>query len=82
MANDAVLDGRYKKPHPEVSREEAGVSERGNQQLSQGDRSFYAGAFDGATPIGALKGNRTAEPEEPSKALEGDVPFTNLRGGK
>ena len=79
--NDAVLDGRYKKPYPEhAAREEPGVSERANQQLSQGDRSFYAGAFDGSTPIGAKKGNRSSEREDPPRSLTGEGPFINLRG--
>lgn len=85
--NDAQLDGRYKKPHPiHTEVEEAGVTERANQQLSQGNRSFYAGAFDGSTPVGAKKGNLPGPmPDAGVKhddSTGGQVPFTNLKTGR
>ncbi len=84
--NDAHLDGRYKKPYPHHDeREEAGVSERANQQLSQGQRSFYAGAHDGSTPVGEHKGNRVAGvPDASPTPLDtgGLAPFTVTSGRK
>jgi hypothetical protein len=60
---------------------EPGVVEKESEQLLQAGRGYMDGAFDGATPIGTLKGNRSAVPESPARPLTGDVPFTNLRGG-
>lgn len=76
-SNDALLDGA---PDRQVRRE-AGVNERGKDQLNQGGRGFYDGAFDGSTPIGAAKGNRPFARETVARPLTSSGPFKNLRGG-
>ena len=84
MANE-ILDGRYKKPWPQkMETDEAGICEYANQQLQQGNRSFYANAFDGSTPVGAAKGNLPGPPGEAKSLVteaERGLPFVNLRGG-
>jgi hypothetical protein len=46
------------------------------------DRGFYAGAFDGSTPIGGRKGNRAVASLPVRQALTGGGPFARLRKGR
>ena len=59
--------------------EEPGVYERGRDQLVQGGRGFYDGAFDGSTAIGAQKGNRATR-VDPARPLTGPIPFVVRKG--
>ena len=68
-----VMEQQQQSPKLEL---ETGVLEKDGQMGPSSRVTYYEGAFDGSTPIGAQKGNR-----EPglSKVGEDPAPFKTLR---